>query len=185
MIPWKGRTKWKQYAPEKPTKFGFKVFVLCDSVENYIYNIDIYTGKKDLPTKNLGARTVMDLLSGLENRGHILYMDNFYSSVDLFRDLETKMFGCTGTIRKNRKGLPLDMKTTKLTRGEAIYFQSGNLLGLKWKDKKDVYMLTNYDFGSWIEFDSHRGTKKKPYCIFQYNLNKGALNLINQYTAYY
>ena len=54
MIAWKGRTKWKQYAPQKPTKFGFKVFVLCDSNANYIYNIDIYTGKKETPTKNLG-----------------------------------------------------------------------------------------------------------------------------------
>ena len=71
-------------------------------------------------------------------------MDNFYTSVDLYRDLEAKMFGCTGTIRKNRKGLPLEIKTTKLKKGDSLHFQSHNLLAMKWQDKKDVYMLTNY-----------------------------------------
>ena len=186
MIPWKGRTKWKQYAPLKPTKFGFKVFVLCDSVSNYIYNVDVYTGKKELPTKNLGSRTVKDLISGLENRGHILYMDNFYSSVDLFRDLEAKMIGCSGTIRKNRKGLPSELKTTKLIRGDTLHLQSGNLIAMKWKDKKDVFMLTNCDYGSSIDYENNQGQiKKRPYPIVQYNRQKGGVDLVNQYTAYY
>ena len=71
IIAWKSRTNWKQYASEKPTNFGFKVFVLCDSNANYIYNIDI--GKKETPTKNLGKRTFIDLISGLENGGPVLY----------------------------------------------------------------------------------------------------------------
>ena len=58
MIPWRGRTKWKQYCPDKPTKFGFKTFILCDASTNYIYNFDIYTGKKDKPTKDLGGSVV-------------------------------------------------------------------------------------------------------------------------------
>ena len=83
MIPWRGRTKWKQYCPDKPTKFGFKKFILCDASTNYIYNFDIYTGKKDKPTKDLGGSVVKDLIKGLENKGHILYIDSFYTSIPL------------------------------------------------------------------------------------------------------
>ena len=54
-------------------------------------DIYVYTGKKKLPTKDLGSRTVMNLILRLENHGHILYMDNFYFSVDLYRDLEIKI----------------------------------------------------------------------------------------------
>ena len=143
MVPWRGRIKWKQYCPDKPVKFGFKVFVLCDAETNYIYNIDVYTGKKEVITKDLGGRTVLDLVSGLENKGHILYMDSFYSSVDLFRELEKRHFGCTGTIRKNRKKLPTGIKAQKLAQGEVFFFQSGNLSALKWKDKRDIYIYTN------------------------------------------
>ena len=186
MVPWRGRTKWKQYAPDKPTKFGFKIFTLCDAETNYIYSIDIYTGKKETVTKNLGARTVTELISGLENKGHVIYMDSFYSSVDLFRDLEIKMFGCTGTVKKNRKGLPPEMKGKKVLHGERIYYQSGKLVAMKWKDKRDIFLMTNHDYGSSQEFTT-RANKvvKKPYPITRYNIYKGGVDVANQYTAYY
>ena len=56
MIAWKIRTKQKHYVPDKPIKFGFKVFVLSNLTSNYICNIDMYTSKNDTPTKNLGIK---------------------------------------------------------------------------------------------------------------------------------
>ena len=186
MVPWRGRIKWKQYCPDKPVKFGFKVFVLCDAETNYIYNIDVYTGKKEVITKDLGGRTVLYLVSGLENKGHILYMDSFYSSVDLFRELEKRHFGCTGTIRKNRKKLPTGIKAQKLAQGEVFFFQSGNLSALKWKDKRDIYMLTNYDYGAGHELTNRRSNViKKPHPVIQYNQYKGGVDVANQYASYY
>ena len=61
-----------------------------DFLSNCIYNIDIYTGKEEIPTKNLGKRTVIDLISGLVNRGHIRYIDSFYSSEELYQVVEKK-----------------------------------------------------------------------------------------------
>ena len=90
------------------------MFILCDASTNYIYNFDIYTGKKDKPTKDLGGSVVKDLIKGLENKGHVLYIDSFYTSIPLLRDLEKMMFGCTGAIMKNRKGLPPNVKNKKL-----------------------------------------------------------------------
>ena len=38
-------------------------------------------------TKGLTYAVVMKLVEGLQNKGHHLYCDNFYSSPDLFTDL--------------------------------------------------------------------------------------------------
>jgi hypothetical protein len=43
----------------------------------------------------------MNLLHGLENKGHCVVMDNFFCSVPLFRDLEAMGIYATGTVRSN------------------------------------------------------------------------------------
>ena len=48
-----------------------------------------------------------------------------------------------GTLRKNRKGLPKDVVTSKLKKGESIAKESEEgMLVLKWKDKHDVMALS-------------------------------------------
>ena len=44
MVPFKGRSKLKQYVPSKPHKYGYKVFVLCDS-SGIIHNFKVFTGR--------------------------------------------------------------------------------------------------------------------------------------------
>ena len=60
--------------------------------------------------------TVTELTRKMEGRGHKLYVDNFFSSPELFYDLVNKQIYCCGTVRPNRKRMPQDLKskTTKL-----------------------------------------------------------------------
>ena len=60
---------------------------------------------------------VLKLLEGLEGRGHHVYTNNYYSSPALFGDLQHLGFGACGTVRKNRRGIPDEMKA-KLKKGE-------------------------------------------------------------------
>ena len=53
-----------------------------------------------------GANVVHELLRGLENRGHTVIMDNFFSSVLLFINLLGKGTYATGTVKADRIGLP-------------------------------------------------------------------------------
>ena len=48
MIPFKGRLGFKQYQymKNKPTKWGVKVFLLSDATNDYVYRLQIYTGKQ-------------------------------------------------------------------------------------------------------------------------------------------
>ncbi|XP_060076855.1 piggyBac transposable element-derived protein 4-like [Ylistrum balloti] len=46
LIPFKGRTKFIQYIPSKPHKWGLKVWTLAESKTGYMYNWEMYTGKQ-------------------------------------------------------------------------------------------------------------------------------------------
>jgi hypothetical protein len=55
----------------------------------------------------------MNLLQGLEDKGYCVVMDNFFTSILLFRDLARKAIYATGTIRSNRIDIPTHLKNTR------------------------------------------------------------------------
>ena len=67
-------------------------------------------------------------------------MDNWYSSPHLFKQLHQKKTDAVETVRPSRRNMPKDLKNN-VDRGQTIVRYSGELMALKWKDKKDVVML--------------------------------------------
>ena len=85
---------------------------------------------------------VMKLLRGLENGNHDVYMDNYYSSPTLFRDLKSLGFGACGTVRVDRTGIPSVFRSA-LEKGKVRSRQlPGGVLALQWQDKRPVTMLS-------------------------------------------
>jgi len=74
-------------------------------------------------------------------------MDNFFSSPRLFDDLLRRKIHSCGTVQTNRKDMPSDFgqKKPKLTKGDIRVRTRGNLTMLAWKDRQDVYLLTDMD----------------------------------------
>ena len=114
MIKFKGRSSLKQYLPLKPIKRGFKVWMRADSINGYICDLDVYTGKEEAPQHHLGANVVRKLSQPLVGGNYHLYFDNFFSSVELFETLlEDGLYVC-GTFRRDRVGIPDEISGTKL-----------------------------------------------------------------------
>ncbi|GBP74399.1 PiggyBac transposable element-derived protein 4 [Eumeta japonica] len=70
----------------------------------------------NIMTKALTGKTtkiVLNLLEGLEHKGHCVAMDNFYNSPALARYLKCRGFDCLGTERLTRKNIPEDVKEMK------------------------------------------------------------------------
>ena len=84
MVKFKGRKFYRQFLPSKPIRFGFKLFTLAESKSGYIWNFEIYTGRKGEAEENQTKKVVVRLMSPLEDKGYRLFTDNFYSSPDLF-----------------------------------------------------------------------------------------------------
>ena len=114
MVKFQGRSSLKQYLPLKPVKRGRKVWVLADT-NGYFWNMQVYTGKENSSEKGLGARVVEVLTSPLQHKYHHIYCDNFFTSVQLFEELEREGLYACGTARSDRTGFPSQLKKIKLT----------------------------------------------------------------------
>ncbi|EFN85041.1 PiggyBac transposable element-derived protein 4, partial [Harpegnathos saltator] len=108
----KGRLSFKQYIPSKRNRFGIKSFILCDTKTGFVQNFIVYSGA--LTTVNYESEVigksgtiVMQLLKPYLNKGHTLYVDNWYTSPALFILLHKNGTNACGTVRKRRKGMPI------------------------------------------------------------------------------
>ena len=54
MMRFKGRSGMKQYIKSKPIKWGFKFWFRCSSKYGYLHQMDIYLGRKQTPSFNVG-----------------------------------------------------------------------------------------------------------------------------------
>jgi hypothetical protein len=126
MVKYKGKyCSARQYMPKKPIKCGLKVWVMVDATSHIISDFEVYCSKSMATLggggggmsqgaeKNLAHRVVTNLTAGLDNKGHVITMDNFFTSVGLFRDLKRRGIYATGTMRSNRIGLHPNMKKIK------------------------------------------------------------------------
>ena len=54
MAKFKGRSEMKQHIKTRPIKWGFKFWFCSSSKSSYLYQMDIYLGRKQTPEFNLG-----------------------------------------------------------------------------------------------------------------------------------
>ena len=140
LIKFKGKVYFRQFIPIKPGRFGIKAFTLAGSTSGYVLGSKIYTGKEtNVVQKDLGKRAVMSLMEPFLDKGYYVFMDNHYTSVGLFEELEGRKTLACGTVRSNRLGLPKDIcgvkssKVKSLKRGESLYRQKGTLTCMTWR----------------------------------------------------
>ena len=188
MLHWRGRLKFKQYISNKRHKYGIKFYVLTTS-DGYVLNFIIYTGKGTLNGENEKGHAfsvVNQLMADYLDKGHELYVDNFYNSVALAEYLIKKNTYIIGTLKENRKGNPKELLKKKLKKGEAAFKRKGPVLVVNWKDKRNVRMISTKHRHAMVENTNKRGNKKiKPQCILDYNRYMSGIDKSDQMMSYY
>lgn len=184
----------KQYIKSKPIKWGFKMWCRCDSRTGYLYEFDLYLGKKEAREDGLGETVVLQLAKKLEDTNCWLYFDNFFNSPTLIHKLYDRGIYAVGTQRSNRKFVP-DMKPdkemTKNPRGDIDIRYSKKAICCKWYDNKPVLMMgSNVEGIDDISTIPRRmkGASSKtpvqcPEMIKLYNKNMGGVDLMDQRVA--
>ena len=195
MVAFKGRSSMKQYLPMKPVKRGFKIWVRADSHNGYISRFECYTGKKgDTTEVGLGGKVVERLTRDLVGKNYHIYMDNFFSSVSLYKSLLRDKIYCTGTLRSNRRYFPSELKPFVkkglAKRGDSIVRQEGNTCVLVWQDTRPVVSIsTGHNPAETKVVKRGRGKKMVyvdcPSCIFDYNRFMGGVDRGDQLRHYY
>ncbi|XP_050300132.1 piggyBac transposable element-derived protein 4-like [Anthonomus grandis grandis] len=183
-VPFRGRIYFRQYIPNKRHRYGIKLFKLCVS-GGYTWDFKVYTGREKSSEFVVSEKVVMELMEGLLDRGRTLYTDNWYTSVSLAKRLIDRKTHLVGTIRANRKGNPQEVIKEKLNRGGIVARQDNDkTVVLKWKNKRNVIMLSTKHDDLTITLAKKGKEVIKPKVIVDYNQGKAFIDLLDQMSAY-
>lgn len=194
LMLYKGRLIFKQYIPSKRSRYGIKTFALCDSSNGYFWNFITYVSSKkmdfDVPNDmrerlSFTEKVVIHLTGPLHGLHYHLTTDNFFISLQLGEFLYQHGMTLTGTWRSNR-GIPHALKTKLVSPNEAAFMRKGNVLAVKWVEKKssskkEVYLLDTEGKAELQTKVRHRkgGQQeevRKPTSICKYNSFMGGID---------
>ena len=185
MIGFRGKTPLLQiYMPNKHhARFSLKVWCLCEASTGYTVTFEIYKGATGAPVSADGIThdLVLRLLNqaDVRYRGHHLGLDNYFTSPKLFSDLWDRNTTATGTVRRNKKGLPMDALKEKLPNHGVSERRKGPLLCVAYRDGKKTPVLLSTTAKGGYEAVHRRGKadKRLPSIVADYNNVMGGVDL--------
>jgi hypothetical protein len=135
-----------------------KIWCIAHASKKYVYDFEVYTGASIRSTvlsaatgeAKTGYSVVMNLMEPLHGRGHMVFIDNFFTSVKLLVDMVERGTYATGTVRSSRIGLPqalADKKAwAKKPQGSLgwLMHSSCKISCVTWVDKKPVLLLSTH-----------------------------------------
>jgi hypothetical protein len=91
LMLYKGRLSFKQYLPSKRSRFGIKMYIICDVCTGIILDFIIYTeATTDIirfPDVGISGSIVMNLMQPYLDKGHNLFLDSWFTSPAIFEKL--------------------------------------------------------------------------------------------------
>lgn len=192
-MAFKGRLNFKCYNPDKPAKYGIKLYILAEANSGYVTNFEIYSG--------IGSTThdtVNHLMTNFKNCNYRLYMDNYYNSVKLSEQLLKDGIYTCGTLRLPR-GVPKILQTElqSLKYNETKFIRKGDVFVISWKDKRVVSMISTLHNSITKPMKTIKKIKSKnnvsykeieinkPEAVLDYNKNMKGVDHFDQMVKYY
>ncbi|XP_047000907.1 piggyBac transposable element-derived protein 3-like [Schistocerca americana] len=88
-------------------------------------------------------RVVLNLSSSLHGKNHVIFMDNYFTSYDLFKDLKSNGVYACGTINPRMKNIPKLKEEKELERGKFDYkISNDGIVIYRWKDNRAVNLIS-------------------------------------------
>jgi len=201
MCSTKARSSVKVYMPNKPHKWGYKLFVLSGA-SGFAYNFELFTGQennselRNINEPDLGssANVVVRLARIIPKRqNYKLFFDNYYTTLPLLVYLKKENILSLGTVRRNRLKnvmLPDDSIMLKKPRGTYDHcvtnIRNTDIVAITWKDTKNVNLLSTFAAIEPVTKVSRYDRKLNkrvevdcPHIIKVYNTHMGGVDLLD------
>ena len=151
------------YLRESNSGYMFQFQVCNDDSETL--NVNIFALPKETQNWSFGEKIALSLLRPFLDRGYNIYMDQYFTSVQLFNYLYHRKTNACGTI------LPQNLPPTIVTlldqnQEEMAAYTSGPLLCLKWARQEPLCILSSL----------HRETMEQPISPEKDTISKDAQN---------
>ena len=188
MIAYRGPCKFTVILRNKPINQGYLFYDLADPKNGYLLNGEIYTGNDHKKNSNSVMERSLRIIKKYLDKGHIIYGDNFYTSLELVQYLSSRNTGYVGTLRNNRdkeKDLDKGMK-----KDDIRYFTNKNypytLLTI-WYDSVIVKTLSNCKQTKNVMYKVmfFRYYKVSPLVFRDYNKKAKGVDLANHIYSIY
>lgn len=186
LVPFKGRCNFIQYIPNKPAKYGLKVFALCDSETFYTANLEVYCGQQpEGPYKKSNSPTdiVHRLVEPYKGKNRNLTCDNWYTNYPLAKSLLKDHITLVGTLKKNKREIPIELLPYKArpVKSSIFAFQKDvTLVSYSAKKNKAVVLLSTMH-----DDDKLDSKTEKPDIVMFYNSTKGGIDCVDQMCGNY
>lgn len=184
LLAFRGRCPFKQYIPNKPAKYGIKTFALVDAKTSYTLNLETYVGTQpDGPYKlsNSAEDIVLRLVHPVGGTNRNITGDNWFSSIPLTNKLLQKRLTYVGTLRKNKREIPVEFLPNKRKEENSSVFgfqENITMVSFCPKKNKSVILVSSMHHDDAIDLES--GDKRKPEIVTFYNHTKIGVDLVDQ-----
>lgn len=181
--------------PGKPIKDGLKVFGLCCSDTGYVWRFSVYSGVPCVGWQTLGktGAAISLVCAPFVNRGYIIYMDNYFTSVKIIKHLHSMGYNVVGTAKSNRVDKSIHMKKGKQAAGTTKSLTSTDdppICSYAVQDRGVVYLLSSMHKESQRTTMTRQSGAKKvevhaPVALAEYNAGMGGCDTADQKRASY
>ncbi|XP_045457146.1 uncharacterized protein LOC123667234 [Melitaea cinxia] len=176
--------------PRLARPWGFKLYLIC-SLQGYVHRFEVYSGggsKNNIlpgePDLGESGNTVVRLARIVpRNVNHIIYFDNFYTSVPLVTYLAKEGIFSLGTVRVTRlRNCKLPEKNTIMKKNVPRGFYEENVATV---DDIDVRAEPATTVTSFDKSKKKRVAIPCPKVIKEYNAHMGSVDLLDSFIGRY
>ncbi|CAK1592576.1 unnamed protein product [Parnassius mnemosyne] len=182
LVKFRGRSHLISYMPKKPGKYGLVIRALCDAKNFYFYNGYVYSGKDSdgigltVEEKKFLVPTqcVLRLTKPIQGSNRNVTADNWFSSIELVDELAKRKLTYVGTVKKNKREIPIEFQPNKRREVASTLFGFTNQKTLcSWVPKKNraVILISSMHHDDQVDQNTI-----KPEIILYYNSTKGGVD---------
>ncbi|XP_026323950.1 piggyBac transposable element-derived protein 4-like [Hyposmocoma kahamanoa] len=189
LLSFRGRCLFRVYIPNKPAKYGLKIFALVDAKSFYVLNLEVYAGKQPLgpyAVSNTAFDVVERLIQPVSRSHRNVTFDNWFTSYTLMLHLLNEhRLTSTGTVRKNKRQIPDSFTRTGREPATSLFGFQKDITIVSYAPKKNKVVIAMSTMHHDNSIDQSTGEKNKPEIITFYNSTKAGVDVVDELSASY